>query len=104
MISEKTVKALRLALSPTAEQGEWQAAAVAAVRLLRKNGLQWEDLFRPIREEQHSETMPFGKFRGWKLQSVPTDYLRWMLDRAEGVPQDLRNRILFELDQRQKKS
>jgi hypothetical protein len=103
MISEKTVKALRLALSPTAEQGEWQTAAVAAVRLLRKNGLQWEDLFRPIRQGHITDEMPFGKFRGWKLQSVPTDYLQWLINHAESVTQDLRNRIIFELDQRQKK-
>lgn len=103
MITEKAFKVLRLALSPSAADGEWNAAAIAVVGLWRKDGLTEEDLFppdRPAPEPVGVEVMPFGKFKGWNLHAVPLDYLKWLIANAENMSQDLRNRVIFEVQTR----
>jgi uncharacterized protein (DUF3820 family) len=100
MISEKALKVLRLALDPAAEMGEWHAAAIAAVSLLRKDRIDLEHMFQPALRQQIDYTMPFGKFRGCSLQHVPTDYLRWAFENAKSISPELRKRIQTELEDR----
>ena len=41
--------------------------------------------------------MPFGKHRGKDLADVPSDYLDWLLTRAENVAEWLRDAVYEEL-------
>lgn len=40
--------------------------------------------------------MPFGKYKGWRLQSIPEDYLQWLLDNVE-LFGTLENAVIQEL-------
>lgn len=39
------------------------------------------------------EKMPFGKYRDWKLSTIPNDYLRWVLTNCNDIDSDLRHSI-----------
>lgn len=40
------------------------------------------------------ETMPFGKYVGWAIEDVPTDYLRWCLRTLTRLGPDLRRAMM----------
>ena len=44
--------------------------------------------------------MPFGKYRGKRIISVPAEYLHWLLDNSEEMDADLRRAVEQELDRR----
>src|SRR5262245_26231350 len=44
--------------------------------------------------------MPFGKYRGKRIISVPAEYLHWLLDNSEELDADLRRAVEQELDRR----
>ena len=44
--------------------------------------------------------MPFGKHRGKRLKSVPTDYLQWCLEECRNLTNELRTNIATELRKR----
>ena len=45
-------------------------------------------------------TMPFGKHRGEYLEDIPTDYLRWCVEKLDNLSAGLRQDIEAELDDR----
>jgi hypothetical protein len=47
-----------------------------------------------------SAKMPFGKYRGKRLQSIPTEYLVWLRDENENLDAALRKEVLHELGRR----
>lgn len=46
------------------------------------------------------EEMPFGKHRGEALADIPSDYLRWVVRKANTADRTLKRRIHEELDRR----
>jgi uncharacterized protein (DUF3820 family) len=44
--------------------------------------------------------MPFGKFKGWGLDTIPEDYLQWAVDEIDFRSPQLRRAILRELERR----
>jgi hypothetical protein len=44
--------------------------------------------------------MPFGKWGGFALSQVPFTYLRWCLEEAERIPDDVRQALQHEMDRR----
>jgi hypothetical protein len=44
--------------------------------------------------------MPFGKHRGQPLENIPSDYLSWVLRKAEAADEWLKARIREEMDRR----
>ena len=47
-----------------------------------------------------SAKMPFGKHRGKRLQSIPTEYLVWLRDENDELDPALRKEVLHELGRR----
>ncbi len=47
-----------------------------------------------------SAKMPFGKHRGKRLQSIPTEYLVWLRDENDELDAALRKEVLHELGRR----
>lgn len=45
--------------------------------------------------------MPFGKYRGRELSEVPTTYLRWALEYAEGLTVPVRLAVSNQLEARE---
>jgi hypothetical protein len=43
--------------------------------------------------------MPFGKYRGKRLISIPSEYLTWVLE-SEDLDAELRKAVVYELDRR----
>lgn len=94
-------KLLRLALDGAASEGEIQNSAVALIRALRARGVRPEALMRgselPDRPRQNFEAgnmlMPFGRYRGRPLRSVPTAYLHWCLRTCQKLQPELRAAI-----------
>jgi hypothetical protein len=65
---EKVEKILRLALCPSAPQGEWESAALALIRTLRSSGARAEDVLSTAASATaptavNSPIMPFGRHR-----------------------------------------
>src|SRR3954449_173317 len=46
-----------------------------------------------------SVKMPFGKYRGKRLISIPSEYLTWVLE-GEDLDAELRKEVVYELDRR----
>lgn len=42
------------------------------------------------------QKMPFGKYKGWSIEDIPTTYLVYGLEEFE-LPEELRNEFLFNL-------
>jgi hypothetical protein len=77
-LSDKSASILRLAVHPSATEGEWQAAAIAFVRGVRKNcpaGLNTD-------QSGSSPTLGFGKYNGrtvkWVVENNPA-YAEWFI-------------------------
>lgn len=102
MITDKARKVLALALDPNAADGEWQAAAKTFVFLLRKSGVTLEILEGKAQapEPESCEIMTFGKFRGRHIYTVPIDYLRYAVANFQNLPPAMRNRMIFEVENR----
>ena len=47
-----------------------------------------------------SAKMPFGKHRGKRLQSIPTEYLVWLRDENDTLDAQLRKDVEYELGRR----
>src|SRR5215212_2717176 len=47
-----------------------------------------------------SAKMPFGKHRGKRLQSIPTEYLVWLRDENDELDPQLRKDVEYELGRR----
>ena len=43
------------------------------------DGATFTETKEPTQEEADNYTLPFGKYKGMKLNEVPTDYIEWML-------------------------
>ena len=79
---------IRLALDAAASKGEQENAASALIRSLRKRGVKPEALLTgselAIRQQTPSVNpgavkMPWGKFKGLRLEEIDEKYLRWCL-------------------------
>lgn len=102
MITDKARKVLKLALHERTSDEEWQTAAAALVWAWRRAGLTDEDLF-PLEEEKPPLIfMPFGKFKGRPFHTIPINYLHWIYVTLENLSPELRDRINFELQNRDK--
>ena len=105
-------KTLRLALDPVAPDGEWQAAAIAFVRKLRREGVRElaqlappppppKPSFTSYHRHEYGPKMPFGKYKGDPVTDVARaepDYLIWVLDNCERIGHRLRSAILRALE------
>jgi hypothetical protein len=100
-IPPKAVKILRLALDHGAPAGEWQGAAVRYVFVLRKAGATVESLTQTTAPSPRRTAirMPFGRYKGKSLRTIPSDYLAWLLSLANLRP-GLRSDITHELKTR----
>jgi Putative quorum-sensing-regulated virulence factor len=82
MIPDKAMKCLNLALNHAALEGEWNAAAIRFVAILRASNIGIESINgNPVkRSTTHSIVMPFGKFKGSPIADLPDWYLAWCLE------------------------
>lgn len=111
-MTEKEQKLLRLALCPSAADGEFQNAAVMLVKSWREAGATFESLFgyelknKTPPREPHQQSRPyvlvfrFGKNKGVPLSSVDTGYLEWALKTLFRLSPDLKAAIKSELARR----
>ena len=131
-IPDKALKCLNLALNDSAPEGEWNAAAIRFCAILRKNSVGIEsfsnspkpafaydrpDYCHKEREARKKPTkrapkaakaepvgvMPFGKFKGQDISSLPDWYLNWCLDQ-EFIKEPLKSEIQKESEIRAEKS
>ena len=102
---ERAEKILRLALCPSAPQGEWQSAAYALIRILRASGAKAEDvLSTPARATAptavSSPIMRFGRYRDrtvrWIVENDPS-YAEWVLRKVANLSPCLRHEFRREL-------
>jgi hypothetical protein len=103
---EKVEKILRLALCPSAPQGEWQSAALALIRTLRASGAKAEDILSTrvtAPTAVSSPIMRFGKHRDrtvrWITENDPS-YAEWLLRKVADLSPCLRHEFRRELRQR----
>jgi hypothetical protein len=84
-LPKKAMKILSLAIAESAIEGEWRAASVRFISLLRSSEFKIED-FNPIAEghldnpARVSRLMPFGKHMGEPISEIPDGYLIWVSD------------------------
>ena len=102
---ERSEQLLRLALSPSAPQGEWQAAALAYFRGLRAAGATAEEL----QERSHPEPEPcpdstpvvrFGRYCGETVRRIvehDPPYAEWLVRAATILSPALRSELRREL-------
>jgi len=78
----------RLALCPSAPEGEWTSAAVAFFRLCRSKNLNPfnVNLTRASSVGSDGPTMPFGKYKGKTVEWVVSNdssYAEWVLEKVQ---------------------
>lgn len=104
MITDKARKVLALALDTSAPEGEWQSAATVFFGLLRKEGVTVETIMQTVPDPESKpegcEIMTFGKFKGRNIRSVPLEYLRYAIANFQNLSQEVRNRMIFEVQNR----
>ena len=105
---EKVEKILRLALCPSAPQGEWQSAALALSALSCRPGAKAEDILSDTAmatapSALSSPIMRFGKYRDravrWIVDYDPS-YAEWVLRKVANLSLSLRQEFRRELRQR----
>jgi hypothetical protein len=105
---EKVEKILRLALCPSAPQGEWESAALALIRTLRSSGARAEDVLSTAASATtptavNSPIMPFGRHRDrtvrWIVENDPS-YSEWVLRKVANLSPCLRHEFRRELRRR----
>lgn len=97
---EKTRKILAVALNTAATDGEWNAAAIAFIACLRRAGITVDNMMPPDDQPPALDRMPFGRYKGRLFITIPTNYLRWVLENIENLSPELRDRMNFEIQNR----
>jgi|GEM_PF-2756504 len=99
--AEKLQTIVRLALCPSAPQGEWESAAIALIRICRTHSLNPFALSAPPpRDETSSLVMPFGKFKGFTVRWIVENnvtYADWLISTAKNLSPSLRQAFKREL-------
>ena len=87
---------IRLALDPAAAEGEIQNCGSKLMLLLRRRGVDPEEILQYSIESTspktfvHSELrMPFGKYKDLRLREIDPDYLRWVCRSCGATHPDL---------------
>lgn len=101
MIPEKAIKCLNLALNHAAMEGEWNAAAIRFVAILRDAKIGIESINgNSIKNQSHqSPLMPFGKFKGWAIADLPDWYLKWCMEQ-DFIKEPIKSELQREYDER----
>src|SRR6266446_9691723 len=93
MFEAREVKILRLALCPSAGQGEIESAAVRLIRSLRRRGATVESII-PVQSSEGPNpgevVMPIGKYKGWPIREIPEHYLAWFCREVRTHPRLVR--------------
>lgn len=116
--SDRAIKVLTLALAPSAHEGEWQAAAIRFIYILRKEAVTVEslNLGAEAKTQYHYEYKPppkpartrvqqymmFGKHKGKKFSEIPEDYLKWLMNQ-DFLKDAVRDAVEHELQKRETK-
>ena len=62
--------------------------------LCRDAGTDIYGLLEVQRRPRQIKVMPFGKWKGTKLEDLPADYVYWLTHKADNLDADLRNALL----------
>jgi uncharacterized protein (DUF3820 family) len=100
-ISPKALKCLNLAIHPLTTDAEWKVAAVRFCALLRKDGasIDFPNRKNPIRQASEESLMPFGRFKGEKMDDLPDWYIEWMRDQ-DFIREPLKSSVEIQLQKR----
>jgi hypothetical protein len=106
MLDAKQEKLLLLAMDPGAQPGEAINAATAFFRSLKSRYQSGHELLvalnaaasarnRPCANEANYGlvTLPFGKYKGRQLRTIPLDYLLWMMRECDCLTDAMREAI-----------
>jgi hypothetical protein len=105
MFDAKQEKLLVLAMDPSALPGEAANVATAFFRSLKSKYSSGHELLVAIktaagrvRTSAHGAdyslvTLPYGRFKGCQLKSVPLDYLLWALNERDYFTEPMREAI-----------
>jgi hypothetical protein len=108
MLNAKQEKLLILAMDPGCSPGEFTNAAIAFFRSLKGRYKSGHELLailnslvsrnRPVASAANGAdyglvTLPFGKYRGRQLRTVPVDYLLWMVRDCDCLTDPMRDAI-----------
>jgi hypothetical protein len=102
IIDPKAIKMLALALDPAAHEGEIESAAIKFVRFCRERRYMLEAFFGKALPNSDRATMmfEFGKYKGWPLDEIPTQYLEWAIDNITRLAPAFRERLQEEIKRR----
>jgi hypothetical protein len=98
-IDPKVVKMLALALDPAAHEGEIESAAIKFVRFCRERQYTLEAFFgKALPSSDRATTVfEFGKYKGWPLDEIPTQYIEWAIDNMTRLAPAFRERLQREI-------
>ena len=65
-----------------------------AQQMCRDAGTDLYGLLEVQRRPRPIKVMPFGKWKGTKLEDLPADYVYWLLNKADNIDADLRTALL----------
>jgi len=91
----------KLALHPTAQEGEWQAAAIAIIRILRNRGaaslpkIEWG-------ADKMGVRITFGKYSGQTAEWIALNdpgYGEWLLTTIKGLSAEFRRTLRSKLEE-----
>ena len=101
MIPDKALKCLNLALNHAAMEGEWNAAAIRFVAILRAGNIGIDAINgEPVRKpSDQAIKMPFGKFKGTPISDLPDWYLAWAMEQ-DFIKDPIKSALQQEYDER----
>ena len=95
------VQYLKIKLPAGTEAHRALGDAWASAEVLRRSG--WR---RPTKGEEEAEQaekcmelLPWGRYKGWPLEDIPSQYLEWVVDRR-GLGEATRRAVRKQLDRR----
>ena len=65
-----------------------------AQQMCRDAGTDLYGLLEVQRRPRPIKVMPFGKWKGTKLEDLPADYVYWLTHKADNLDADLRSALL----------